>query len=104
MRAPESGANADQFTASASKHQSPTKRYCRSQPVELVASSANRAEGTFMPKKVADQLAETLAALGVKRVYGVVGDSLNGILDCHRYRVPVLAIAAQIPSPEIGSS
>src|SRR5262249_26721794 len=27
----------------------------------------------------------------------------NGLFDCHRSRVPVLAIAAQIPSAEIGS-
>src|SRR5258706_2039409 len=107
-------------------------------------------------KTVADQFAETLAAIGVERIYGVVGDSLNGITDalrrqgrvdwvhvrheevaafaagaeahltgklavcagscgpgnmhlinglydCHRSRVPVLAIAAQIPSNEIGS-
>jgi pyruvate dehydrogenase (quinone) len=113
-------------------------------------------EGAFMSKKVADQVAETLAAVGVERIYGVVGDSLNGItdslrrqkkigwvhmrneeagafaagaeahltgklavcagscgpgnlhlinglFDCHRNRVPVLAIAAHIPSPEIGS-
>jgi pyruvate dehydrogenase (quinone) len=105
---------------------------------------------------VADQFVETLAAAGVRRVYGIVGDSLNGItdairrqnqlewihvrheevaafaagaeahltgsiavcagscgpgnlhlinglFDCHRSRVPVLAIAAQIPSDEIGS-
>ncbi|MGO9994916.1 MAG: ubiquinone-dependent pyruvate dehydrogenase [Steroidobacteraceae bacterium] len=109
-----------------------------------------------MTKKVADQIAETLATVGVERIYGVVGDSLNGItdsmrrqekfrwvhmrneeagafaagaeahltgklavcagscgpgnlhlinglFDCHRNRVPVLAIAAQIPSQEIGS-
>src|SRR5256714_13646223 len=109
-----------------------------------------------MQKTVADQFAETLAAAGVKRIYGIVGDSLNGItdairrqgkiewlhvrheevaafaagaeshltgelavcagscgpgnlhlinglFDCHRSRVPVLAIAAQIPSAEIGS-
>ena len=109
-----------------------------------------------MRKTVADQFAETLAAAGVKRIYGIVGDSLNGLtdairrqgkiewlhvrheevaafaagaeahltgelavcagscgpgnlhlinglFDCHRSRVPVLAIAAQIPSPEIGS-
>src|ERR1700733_10732082 len=109
-----------------------------------------------MPKTVADQFAETLAAAGVKRIYGIVGDSLNGItdsirrqkkiewihvrheevaafaasaeahltgslavcagscgpgnlhlinglFDCHRSRVPVLAIAAHIPSAEIGS-
>jgi pyruvate dehydrogenase (quinone) len=33
---------------------------------------------------VADQIAETLAAVGVERVYGVVGDSLNGITDSLR--------------------
>ncbi len=109
-----------------------------------------------MAKTVADQFAEILAAAGVKRIYGIVGDSLNGLtdalrrqgkiewvhvrheevaafaagaeahltgelavcagscgpgnlhlinglFDCHRSRVPVLAIAAQIPSAEIGS-
>jgi pyruvate dehydrogenase (quinone) len=108
-------------------------------------------------KSIAEILVETLIAAGVKRVYGVVGDSLNAILeqiayhkeiewihvrnektgafaagaqahltgelavcagscgpgnvhlvnglfDCHRSRVPVLAIAAHIPSNEIGSS
>jgi pyruvate dehydrogenase (quinone) len=29
---------------------------------------------------------------------------INGLYDCHRSRVPVVAIAAQIPSSEIGSS
>jgi pyruvate dehydrogenase (quinone) len=105
---------------------------------------------------VTEQFAETLAAAGVKRIYGIVGDSLNGLtdairkqsklkwlhvpheevaafaagaeahltgaiavcagscgpgnlhlinglFDCHRSRVPVLAIAAHIPSAEIGS-
>ena len=109
-----------------------------------------------MARTVADQIAEILAAVGVKRIYGIVGDSLNGItdasrrqgkiewvhvrheevaafaagaeahltgelavcagscgpgnlhlinglFDCHRSRVPVLGIAAQIPSAEIGS-
>jgi pyruvate dehydrogenase (quinone) len=109
-----------------------------------------------MAKTVADQFVETLAAAGVKRAYGIVGDSLNGLtdairrqgkiewvhvrieevaafaagaeahltgelavcagscgpgnlhlinglFDCHRSRVPVLAIAAQIPSAEIGA-
>src|SRR5262245_24962550 len=107
-----------------------------------------------MATSVADQLAQTLKAAGVERVWGIVGDSLNGftealrstgirwmhvrheesaafaagadaqltgrlavcagscgpgnlhlingLFDCHRNRVPVLAIAAQIPSPEIG--
>ena len=106
--------------------------------------------------KVSEVFVATLAEAGVKRVYGVTGDSLNGITDairrnkkiewmhvrheeaaafaagaesqltgqiavcagscgpgnlhlinglydCHRSRVPVLAIAAQIPSQEIGS-
>jgi pyruvate dehydrogenase (quinone) len=109
-----------------------------------------------MSRSVADQFVEVLALAGVKRVYGIVGDSLNGLtdslrrqgkiewihvrheevaafaagaeahltgsiavcagscgpgnlhlinglFDCHRSRVPVLAIAAQIPSGEIGS-
>jgi len=107
-------------------------------------------------KNVAELLVDVLVAAGVKRIYGVSGDSLNGITesiratgkldwihlrheevaafaagaeahltgtlavcagscgpgnlhlinglyDCHRSRVPVLAIAAQIPSDEIGS-
>jgi len=106
--------------------------------------------------KVAEVLVQTLIEAGVKRIYGVAGDSLNGLtetirkskqmewlhvrheevaafaagaeahltnelavcagscgpgnlhlinglFDCHRNRVPVLAIAAQIPSHEIGS-
>ncbi len=109
-----------------------------------------------MAKKVAELFVEVLAAAGVERIYGVAGDSLNGITDsvrarkgiewagvrheetaafaagaeaaltgklavcagscgpgnlhlinglydCHRSRVPVLAIAAHIPSQEIGS-
>ena len=107
-------------------------------------------------KTVAAQLVDALVAAGVRRVFGLAGDSLNGITesirtrsdiawipvrheesaafaagaeahltgslavcagscgpgnlhlinglyDCHRSRVPVLAIAAQIPSSEIGS-
>ncbi|MBX9930380.1 MAG: ubiquinone-dependent pyruvate dehydrogenase [Methylobacterium sp.] len=105
---------------------------------------------------VADLVVETLQQMGVRRIYGVVGDSLNaltesirargiidwvpvrheevgafaagadsqvtgrlavcagscgpghvhlinGLFDCHRTRTPVLAIAAHIPSSEIGS-
>jgi pyruvate dehydrogenase (quinone) len=104
---------------------------------------------------IADLFAETLADVGVKRIWGVTGDSLNGLndslhrfgrikwmhvrheevaafaaggeaavtgklavcagscgpgnlhlinglFDCHRNHVPVLAIAAHIPSSEIG--
>ena len=107
-------------------------------------------------KKVADLLVDVLVEAGVRRIYGIAGDSLNGITDsihskkelqwihvrheetaafaagaeahltgglavcagsagpgnlhlinglydCHRSRVPVLAIAAHIPSTEIGS-
>jgi pyruvate dehydrogenase (quinone) len=109
-----------------------------------------------MSKTVSEVFVETLLAAGIKRVYGLVGDSLNGLTDvirkskaidwlhvrheevaafaagadalltgqiavcagscgpgnlhlinglydCHRNRVPVLAIAAQIPSDELGS-
>src|SRR3954454_13879087 len=35
-------------------------------------------------KTVADQFVETLAAAEVKRIYGVVGDSLNGLTDAIR--------------------
>jgi pyruvate dehydrogenase (quinone) len=109
-----------------------------------------------MPHTVARLMVDTLAQANVKRVYGVVGDSLNGftdamrsdaqmtwihmrheeaaafaagaeahltgelavcagscgpgnlhlingLFDCQRSRVPVLAIAAHIPSTEIGS-
>jgi hypothetical protein len=35
-------------------------------------------------KTVADQFAETLAAAGVKRIYGILGDSLNGPTDAIR--------------------
>jgi pyruvate dehydrogenase (quinone) len=108
-----------------------------------------------MSRTAADFMAETLARAGVKRIYGVVGDSLNrfteslrrlksiewihvrheegaafaagaeayltgqlavcagscgpgnlhlinGLYDAHRSGVPVLAIAAHIPSSEIG--
>lgn len=109
-----------------------------------------------MKHNVASYLTKVLESAGVKRIWGVTGDSLNGIsdslnrmgtiewmatrheevaafaagaeaqltgqlavcagscgpgnlhlinglFDCHRNRVPVLAIAAHIPSSEIGS-
>jgi thiamine pyrophosphate-dependent acetolactate synthase large subunit-like protein len=37
-----------------------------------------------MSYTVADQFVATLAAAGVKRIFGVVGDSLNGISDAIR--------------------
>src|SRR6204780_35245 len=106
--------------------------------------------------RVADLVTKVLAEAGIRRIYGVPGDSLNGITDsirerkdiewihvrheetaafaagaeahltgslavcagscgpgnlhlinglydCQRSRVPVLAIAAQVPSAELGS-
>ena len=35
-------------------------------------------------KTVADQFASILAVAGVKRIYGIVGDSLNGLTDSIR--------------------
>jgi thiamine pyrophosphate-dependent acetolactate synthase large subunit-like protein len=37
-----------------------------------------------MVRTVADQFAEVLATAGVKRVYGIVGDGLNGLTDSLR--------------------
>ena len=37
-----------------------------------------------MAKRVADIFIETLVNAGVKRIYGVVGDSLNGLTDVIR--------------------
>src|ERR1700704_2434847 len=41
-------------------------------------------EGARSMKTVAYQFAETLAAAGIKRIYGVVGDRLNGLTDALR--------------------
>src|SRR5262249_45822992 len=116
-----------------------------------------RAKGKrAMAQRGADQFADILVAGGVKSIYRIFGDSLNGLtdalrgqgkiewihvrheevaafaagaeahltgelavcagscgpgnlhlinglFDCHRSRLPVLAIAAQIPSAEIAS-
>jgi pyruvate dehydrogenase (quinone) len=71
-----------------------------------------------MATSVAETLVATLRASGVRRVYGIPGDSvngcaascgpgnlhlINGLYDANRSRVPVLAVAAQIPEDEIGS-
>ena len=37
-----------------------------------------------MPKAFADQFADTLAAARLRRIYGIVGDSLSGISDAIR--------------------
>jgi pyruvate dehydrogenase (quinone) len=41
---------------------------------------------------VADQMVETLAAAGVERIYGIVGDSLNGFTDALRRRRAVRSL------------
>jgi pyruvate dehydrogenase (quinone) len=46
-----------------------------------------------MAKAVADQFAETLAAAGVKRINGIVGDSLNGRTGSIRRQGMILAVA-----------
>src|SRR5436309_13819524 len=45
---------------------------------------AQRGETTVMPKTVAEALVSTLAERGVRRVYGIVGDSLNPVTDAIR--------------------
>jgi hypothetical protein len=40
-----------------------------------------REKGMHMAKRVADLLVEVLLEAGVQRMYGVSGDSLNGITD-----------------------
>jgi pyruvate dehydrogenase (quinone) len=37
-----------------------------------------------MAKTVAEQFVEILVAAGVRRIYGIVGDSLNGLTDAIR--------------------
>jgi hypothetical protein len=46
-----------------------------------LGSSAGRKRGRDMMTTVADQCAEILGAPSVKRIYGIVGDSLNGLID-----------------------
>src|SRR5271169_7155282 len=54
----------------------------RSASVETVNASA---EFPFlMAKRVADIVVETLVSAGVSRIYGISGDSLNGITDSVR--------------------
>ena len=43
-------------------------------------------ERALMTRSVSDVFIETLVAAGVRRVYGVVGDSLNGITEVIRRR------------------
>src|SRR6266404_872162 len=45
---------------------------------------AQRGETTVMAKTVAEALVSTLAERGVRRIYGIVGDSLNPVTDAIR--------------------
>jgi pyruvate dehydrogenase (quinone) len=45
-----------------------------------------------MRKTVADQFVETLVAAGVKRIYGIVGDSLNAITDAIRRQGKIVSL------------
>jgi pyruvate dehydrogenase (quinone) len=45
-----------------------------------------QSEEMFMSKTASEYLVEALEKTGVKRVYGVVGDSLNGFTDAMRRR------------------
>ena len=50
----------------------------------MACCAATREGGHVMARTCADLIAETLKNVGVKRVYGVVGDSLNGFTDALR--------------------
>ena len=56
-------------------------------PIPVVIATREHSQLRSMAKKrVADVFVDTLIAAGVKRVYGLVGDSLNGITDSIRPR------------------
>ena len=48
-------------------------------------------------KNVADLLTETLIEAGVKRIYGVVGDSLNGVTESLRQRPELEWVGVLLP-------
>ena len=50
----------------------------------MKGSGRTQGEMTVMRKTVAEQLVNTLADAGVRRVYGIVGDSLNPVTDAIR--------------------
>jgi pyruvate dehydrogenase (quinone) len=51
-----------------------------------------------MAKTVADQFAQILIAAGVKRIYGIVGDSLNGLTDSIRRQGKIEWVRAGKPA------
>jgi hypothetical protein len=56
---------------------------CHQQAIAVPAALESRKRSEMMGT-VADQFAETLAAVGAKGIYGIVGDSLNGLTDAIR--------------------
>jgi Dimerisation domain of Zinc Transporter len=59
-----------------------------------VLEHATKAEKNMAKKRVADVLVDTVVAAGVKHVYGLVGDSLNGVTDSIRPRKDLQWVAA----------
>jgi thiamine pyrophosphate-dependent acetolactate synthase large subunit-like protein len=59
-----------------------------------IDEARERAGEKKMARTVADQFAEILAAAGVKRIYGIVGNSLNGLTDALRRQGKIECIRA----------
>src|SRR5437763_5935706 len=57
-----------------------------SRNVRRCSPDAEKGSRNMKIDNVADLVAETLAQAGVKRIFGVVGDSLNGLTDALRKR------------------
>jgi hypothetical protein len=55
-----------------------------------------------MARTVAEHLVDTLAQAGVRRVYGIVGDSLNPVTDAIRRGGSVGMISGRIPTTRRG--
>ena len=62
---------------------SPTLNFCEKYPEKLLIL-IYIVKSWFMAMTVANLIIDTLADLGVKRVYGVPGDSINPLVDALR--------------------
>jgi thiamine pyrophosphate-dependent acetolactate synthase large subunit-like protein len=51
-----------------------------------IDEARDRAGEKKMARTVADQFAEGLATIGIKRIYGIAWDSLNGLTDSLRHQ------------------
>jgi hypothetical protein len=56
-------------------------------------------DGPMTKKNVADLLVNVLAEAGVRQIYGVSGDSLNGITDSIRAKEPGLGDESDVGTP-----